>query len=113
MKRTYLYEAGQWVEAQRLDKASVAPMVMGDITPYQSMIDGTMIQSRSRHRDHLRDHGCIEVGNESMETRLAPIPSAERRELLRDQLATMSHAQANTLLRTLRHEARSHIPHRS
>lgn len=43
----------------------VAPMVMGDIQPYQSMIDGSTIQSRSQHREHLRQHGCIEIGNET------------------------------------------------
>lgn len=41
-----------------------APMVMADIKPYQSVIDGSVINSRSRHREHLRQHGCIEVGNE-------------------------------------------------
>jgi len=38
---------------------------MPDIKPYKSMIDGSEITSRSRHREHLRDHGCIEVGNDS------------------------------------------------
>lgn len=40
------------------------PMVMADIKPYRSIIDGSEITSRSRHREHLRQHGCIEVGNE-------------------------------------------------
>lgn len=39
--------------------------VMPDINPYTSMIDGSTITSRSRHREHLRAHGCIEVGNDS------------------------------------------------
>ena len=39
--------------------------VMPDIQPYKSMIDGREITSRSRHREHLRDHGCEEVGNDS------------------------------------------------
>ncbi len=39
--------------------------VMPDIQPYQSMIDGTVITSRSKHRAHLRDHGCVEIGNDS------------------------------------------------
>lgn len=39
-------------------------MVMPDIAPYRSMIDGSMIESRSTHRTHLRDNGCIEIGNE-------------------------------------------------
>lgn len=45
-----------------------ANMVMGDIQPYISQIDGSVINSRSKHRTHLRDHGCIEVGNEKQTT---------------------------------------------
>lgn len=40
--------------------------VMGDIQPYKSMITGEMIQGRRQHREHLRQHGCIEVGNERL-----------------------------------------------
>lgn len=40
-------------------------MVMPDIQPYQSMIDGSIINSRSKHRAHLKQHNCIEVGNET------------------------------------------------
>ncbi len=51
-----------------------APMVMADIQPYRSMIDGSIINSRSTHRAHLRQHGCFEVGNETKHiTKSAPI----------------------------------------
>jgi hypothetical protein len=39
--------------------------IMPDIKPYRSMIDGSVIGSRSHHREHLRAHGCQEVGNDS------------------------------------------------
>ncbi len=39
-------------------------MVIGDIAPYQSMATGEMIGGRRQHREHLRQHGLIEVGNE-------------------------------------------------
>ena len=39
--------------------------IMPDIKPYRSMIDGSEIASRSRHREHLRANGCIEIGNDS------------------------------------------------
>lgn len=39
-------------------------MVAGDIKPYRSMETGEIISSRSRHREHLKRHGLIEVGNE-------------------------------------------------
>lgn len=58
--------------------------VIGDIQPYQSMIDGREISSRSTHREHLRAHGCIEVGNETKYLKpkgeLAPPPG--RKQLL-------------------------------
>lgn len=43
---------------------SNAPFIMGDIQPYQSMQTGEMITSRSKHREHLRQHGLVEIGNE-------------------------------------------------
>jgi len=39
--------------------------IMPDIKPYISQIDGREITSRSRHREHLREHNCVEVGNDS------------------------------------------------
>jgi hypothetical protein len=39
--------------------------VMGDIQPYKSQLTGEMVESRSRHRALLREHNCIEVGNET------------------------------------------------
>lgn len=43
--------------------------VIGDIEPYKSMVTGEMITSRSHHREHLRQHNCIEVGNEKITPR--------------------------------------------
>lgn len=42
-----------------------AAMVMNDIKPYQSMVTGEWITSRSHHRAHLKAHKVIEVGNET------------------------------------------------
>jgi hypothetical protein len=38
--------------------------VQPDIQPYKSMVDGSMITSRSQHRRHLKANGCEEVGND-------------------------------------------------
>jgi hypothetical protein len=43
-----------------------APMVMNDIQGYQSMATGEWISSRSQHREHLKAHRLIEIGNEKM-----------------------------------------------
>lgn len=42
----------------------VAPMVIADIQPYRSMATGEMIEGRVKHKDHLRRHNLIEVGND-------------------------------------------------
>ena len=77
------------------------------------MADGTMITSRSQHRRHLKRHGCIEIGNETMSNR-APEPVKDtRREVLRSQLANMTHDQANRILNKIRDDMRfSNYPHR-
>jgi hypothetical protein len=61
-----------WLDKQAMQNRQSA-MVMGDIQPYISQIDGSIINSRSVHRTHLRDHGCIEVGNEKQK-QTAQIP---------------------------------------
>lgn len=54
--------------------------VMSDLQPYQSMITGEIIQGRRQHREHLRQHGCIEVGNEKLTPKK---PTSPRREDIR------------------------------
>lgn len=48
-----------------MQRRVTAPYVMTDMQPYKSMITGEMITSRSQHRDHLKAHNCIEIGNET------------------------------------------------
>ena len=72
MRKTYrwsnrektLLPLDEWL-AKYGNDSNTAHMIMTDIQPYQSQIDGRMITSRSHHRNHLREHGCIEVGNDS------------------------------------------------
>lgn len=49
---------------KRSDHAS--PMVMRDIGEYVSPLDGQHITSRNQHRDHMRAHDVVEVGNEKI-----------------------------------------------
>jgi len=99
----YLDDELVWVRDDYSPNVKVGINVIHDIEPYQSMVDGSMIRSRSHHRDHLRAHGCIEVGNEKMETRLST-PTGSRREVLHHQLADMSDRQANKFLKNLRRQ---------
>ena len=88
------YEKGTEPRAEE----SAAPMVMPDIKAYRSMIDGSEITSRSKHREHLRAHGYQEIGNETATLLKAPngIPDVkpeQRKELIRAQIDAMSHAE--------------------
>jgi hypothetical protein len=85
-----LIPAEEWYQRQDVD----APMVMGDIKPYKSMVDGSMIESRSSHREHLRKHQLVEIGNETE----AMMKSARRepkydREGLRRQIAEVMNSK--------------------
>ena len=95
MRKSYVQIDGVLYE-KGTEPRSVAPMVMPDIKPYTSMITGETIKSRSQHREHLQQHGCVEIGNE-VEHMTKPRPwkdySAEsRKELIRAQVDAMSHA---------------------
>ena len=72
------------------------PQVIKDIEPYKSMIDGQMITSRTRHRDHLRAHGCIEVGNEKMTS--SPVQKNNRKESLHRMLGDVSDRQIKQIV---------------
>ena len=74
MRTRYVYDKGRPVLVVErgvvvLDEREPEPkaghLIMPDIQPYISMIDGREITSRSRHREHLRAHGCEEIGNDS------------------------------------------------
>lgn len=95
---------GELVEYGSHVKERVAPDVMGDIKPYQSMITGEVIESRSTHRAHLKQHGCIEVGNETEKMfkayeGLSGASSQRRLELIRAQVDAMSHAEFRQALK--------------
>ncbi len=58
-------------------------MIMPDIKPYKSMITGEEITSRSKHRNHLRQHGCFEIGNEKLERKERQPPPGLKEEIMR------------------------------
>jgi hypothetical protein len=48
--------------------------VMPDIGEYKSVVDGTFVTSRSQHREHIRRHDLVEVGNERITRREEALP---------------------------------------
>lgn len=104
MKKSYVQIDGVLYE-KGTEPVKSGVMVMSDIKPYQSMINGEMITSRSKHREHLKMHGCQELGNEPLKYLDKPyegIPDAapqQRKELIRAQFDSMTHRQFKEAIR--------------
>ena len=52
-----------WEEKQK-ESVRQSHMVTSDIGGYISQIDGSWIESRSKHREHLKRHRMVELGND-------------------------------------------------
>lgn len=48
-------------------RKSKGPEIVRDIEPYRSVVTGEIISGRRQHREHLREHGLVETGNETLE----------------------------------------------
>jgi hypothetical protein len=81
VRKRYIAQGNTWVEITETP-VSEGTMVMPDIQPYQSMVDGTMITSRSRHREHLRQHGVIEIGNEKLTPKPKSLPPGLKQRII-------------------------------
>ena len=58
------------------EQRAAGPYFIPDIAPYRSPIDGSVVGGRRQHRDHMRAHGVIEVGNEKpVPFKPKPLPS--------------------------------------
>lgn len=85
MRRRFIQLDGQLVEVGSDWRAEPQAdfHIMPDISGYKSMLDGSWIGSRSTHREHLRAHGVIEVGNEKLAPKLPTAPPGLKDELIR------------------------------
>lgn len=71
-------------------------LIIPDIQPYKSVITGETIGGRSQHREHLKMHGCIEVGNEKMKPKpMREIPRQERRDAIRKAIHDLKNGNTN------------------
>lgn len=83
-----------WKEKQEMT-AREAPMVMSDIEGYVSQVDGTWIDSRSKHRAHLKQHRMIELGNDVPTQHKPAEISKKSQEARKRQIAEMAYAKLN------------------
>ena len=81
-----------WKQKEEMTKRE-APMVISDIEGYVSQVDGSWIDSRSKHRNHLKQHRMIELGNDvpmkHPEIKLTRKSNEERKR----QIAEMAYAK--------------------
>ncbi|TAH36541.1 MAG: hypothetical protein EYC62_02540 [Alphaproteobacteria bacterium] len=63
MRKTYVYRNGKLQLKNEEDMIPNSPNIIADLKPYKSMVTGETIDGRAAHRAHLRQHGCIEVGD--------------------------------------------------
>ena len=106
MRRRFVQIEGQLVEVGVASgKPRLAPDIMPDIQPYQSMVDGSIITSRSRHREHLRQHRCVEVGNDALKEaeraykNIPDVAPQQRRDVIRAQVDKYSHSEFKGMLK--------------
>jgi hypothetical protein len=75
---------------QAMTRMLCKQFVMTDIQPYRSVVTGEQVSSRSAHREHLKRHRLVEIGNEKQPDFKAPDVSRD----LRADLAPIVHAKA-------------------
>jgi hypothetical protein len=100
MKKRYVQINGQLYERGH-EPIAEGPMVIDDIAPYRSQITGEMITSRSQHREHLRAHGCVEIGDQThhLQPKRPDFESPQRKKLIRAQIDAMSQAEFKRAIR--------------
>ena len=54
--------------------------IIKDIDPYVSPVTGEVITSRAKHKEHLKQTGTIEVGNENLAAHAQKIKAEQQRE---------------------------------
>ncbi len=107
MRKSYVQVDGVLYE-KGTEPLQELPYVVGDLKPYKSMADGSIIEGRAQHREHLRKHGCVEVGNETKHhlgyyDRIAKEVASKQREsrvgLLRAQFDSMTDRQVRAAVK--------------
>lgn len=95
-RRSWVYVDGIAYE-KGVDAIPDRVQIMPEIAPYRSMITGELITSRAKHREHLKRHGMVEVGNDSSLTApykgMPDTAPQQRKELLIAQVQAMTNEQ--------------------
>ena len=87
-------EKASWLDKVAM-KTREAPMVVSDIDGYVSQVDGSWIKSKSMHRDHLKQHRMIELGNDVPQQHKPIEISRKSNEARKRQIAEMAYSKLN------------------
>ena len=102
MRRRFVQINGELVEITNEVKPQVHE-VISEIKGYRSMVDGSWIDSRTKHREHLKRHNCIEVGNDSRlwagPKGIPDVAQQQRKEIIRAQIDSMRHEDVKRMVR--------------
>ena len=102
MRRTFRQIAGELVEITPGIPVSIH-QVMPEIEGYKSMVDGSWIDSRAKHREHLKRHNCVEVGNDSSlwsgPKGIPDVAPQQRKEIIRAQVDSMRHDDLKRMMK--------------
>lgn len=97
MRRSWVYFDGIAYEKGAHGVQARTQIVPDFDKPYKSMVTGEMITSRAKHREHLKRHNMVEVGNDpNLRKVYKGIPDTNpkgRKELLIAQVNAMTHEQ--------------------
>jgi hypothetical protein len=65
MRHRWVYDKNkkEMVPYDEYHAEPVSAYVRGDLQPYQSMKTGEMIEGRAAHREHLKRHSLVEIGD--------------------------------------------------
>lgn len=105
MRRRYVYDkAGNAIEVT--DGRVTVHHIIGEIDPYRSTVDGSVIDSRTKHREHLKRHGMreidpSEVSNDRLRSYkgLPDVAPQQRKEIIRAQIDAIPHDDFKKMLK--------------
>lgn len=83
-----------WLEKQNQPK-QLTHMIQSDIEGYVSQVDGSWIKSRSHHRNHLKEHRMIELGNDVPQQHKEADMSTKSKEARKQHLAEQVYQKLN------------------
>lgn len=78
------------IPKEKYYREPVASYVIPDIAGYKSMQTGEWIPGRRQHREHLREHRLIEIGNEVKHHMAPKTPVVDRAGIRRDLIRNLT-----------------------